>query len=330
MQEHLVRNDASPPTGAATPLQRRQDVAQRVGDRVDSHADIDGVASVGDEQPGDDHVIGVAPRPDDDHDALVDGVLAHVDSERTDRARERRVRVPNSAASDDRPIEPYAIQLLGDFRLSRSEQNIPLPPQAQRLVAYLALDGAPVRRPTAATRLWPDRPEEKGSEALRSALWQVERRAAGVIRCDRRLLGLDAAVTVDVDDLDDVESSGAKEQLRELVRSRAELLPLWDEDWLLFERERVRQRCAYLLELSCRCATERGEHTLAIEIGLTAVSVEPFRESAHRALLEAHLAQHNVAEAIRQYRQFEELLDDEFGISPSHDLQDLIAAHVGS
>ncbi|MFA5889779.1 MAG: BTAD domain-containing putative transcriptional regulator [Actinomycetota bacterium] len=48
------------------------------------------------------------------------------------------------------------------------------------------------------------------------------------------------------------------------------------------------------------------------------------RESARRALIEAHLAERNVASALREYEAFSQLLHNELGLDPSDDLRALI------
>jgi DNA-binding SARP family transcriptional activator len=54
------------------------------------------------------------------------------------------------------------------------------------------------------------------------------------------------------------------------------------------------------------------------------VSGEPLRESARLALIEAHLAESNVAAALREYEAFRQLLHVELGIEPSADLRALV------
>ena len=58
--------------------------------------------------------------------------------------------------------------------------------------------------------------------------------------------------------------------------------------------------------------------------GLAAVAGEPLRESAHRALITAYLAEGNRSEALRQYRFFRHLLADELGLEPSPLMESLV------
>ena len=61
-----------------------------------------------------------------------------------------------------------------------------------------------------------------------------------------------------------------------------------------------------------RCCAERltaaRRFGPALEAALAAVAGEPLRESAHRVLIKAHLAEGNVSEAIRQYHFYRTLL----------------------
>ena len=52
--------------------------------------------------------------------------------------------------------------------------------------------------------------------------------------------------------------------------------------------------------------------------------IEPLRETAHRALIRAHLAQGNRAEATRQLQRLAQLLDKELSEKPSPMVTDLL------
>jgi DNA-binding SARP family transcriptional activator len=54
------------------------------------------------------------------------------------------------------------------------------------------------------------------------------------------------------------------------------------------------------------------------------VRTEPLRESAHRAVVSVHLAEHNVVEAVRHYRAFRKLLGEELGMEPSPDFTSML------
>jgi DNA-binding SARP family transcriptional activator len=74
---------------------------------------------------------------------------------------------------------------------------------------------------------------------------------------------------------------------------------------VLLDRERTRQLSLHALEALCSRWTEMRRFGQAVQAGLAAVAGEPIRESAHRILMKAHLAEGNPGEAIRQYRTYE-------------------------
>ena len=106
--------------------------------------------------------------------------------------------------------------------------------------------------------------------------------------------------------------------------SSGELLPDWYDDWVVIERERFRQLRVHALERLCERLTSERRFTEAVETGLAAVEGEPLRESAHRVLIHAHLAEGNAAEALRQYGVFRGLLRDRLGLEPSGQMDALV------
>ena len=91
------------------------------------------------------------------------------------------------------------------------------------------------------------------------------------------------------------------------------------------ERERHRQLTLHALESLCEHLTAAGRYGCAVLAGLAAVEREPLRESAHRALLRAHIAEGNMWEAIQRYRYYERIAARELGVEPSPLMRSLIA-----
>jgi DNA-binding SARP family transcriptional activator len=107
------------------------------------------------------------------------------------------------------------------------------------------------------------------------------------------------------------------------IMRAGELLPDWYDDWVVIERERFRQARLHALEALCYGLARRGRYDKAIELGLTAVADEPLRESAHRAVMRAHLAEGNRVEALRQYQLCRRFLRERLGFEPSAETQRL-------
>jgi DNA-binding SARP family transcriptional activator len=204
-----------------------------------------------------------------------------------------------------------------------------LPRGVQRLVAHLSLVGRPTRGAIAGD-LWPDVPEEHASGSLRSALWRLQKVVPGLVDTSGGTLGLAAGVRVDVREftvwatrlLDPRAGPGCPAPPD--VPLDAELLPGWYDDWVLVERERLRQLRLHALEVFADRLIGAGRPGEAIVVALAAVRGEPLRESAHRVLVRAHLAEGNVAEAIRQYEGYRRVLAAELGVRPTARMRELV------
>jgi DNA-binding SARP family transcriptional activator len=101
-------------------------------------------------------------------------------------------------------------------------------------------------------------------------------------------------------------------------------LPGWFDDWVLVERESLRQRVLHALDALSRWQSRTGYHAQAVDTAMAAVTVDPLRESAQRALIEAHIAQGNCAEARRSYDKYRQLTNSELGAEPGPELRALI------
>ena len=229
------------------------------------------------------------------------------------------------------PPTPVRLGLLGGFRLSVEAEDVPLPMNAQRLVCFLALHDQPLLRTFVSGALWEESTDHRAGGSLRSALWRLRRATYPVVALTSDHIELAPTVAVDLregealahrvldpsQDLDDVA------EVNEEVLS-ADLLPDWTEDWVLMERESYHQLRLRALEALCRRLTAKGRFGQAVQAGLAAVSGEPLRESARLALIEAHLAERNVAAALREYEAFRQLLQDDLGLDPSEEMRALV------
>jgi DNA-binding SARP family transcriptional activator len=110
---------------------------------------------------------------------------------------------------------------------------------------------------------------------------------------------------------------------------RADLLPDWAEDWLVLEQESFRQQRLHALETGAGLLCRHGRFTHALDAALAAVRAEPLRESAHRRVIEVHLAEGNHAEALRQYDGYRRLLAAELGLPPSENIRGLVGPLLG-
>jgi len=226
------------------------------------------------------------------------------------------------------------LSLLDSFQLTCDGVDVPLPLSAQRLLAFLALHPRPLLRGYIAGGLWPDTSEERAHASLRSALWRLRRPGRSLTQAREGRLGLDAAVAIDVRELDELAhrilerdgSSALSDPASELIGLSGDLLPDWYDDWVLVEREHVRQLRLHALEALCDRLLEAGSYAEAAEAALAVIATDPLRESAHRALIRVHLAEGNIGEALRQYAFFRRLSTQLLGLDPSPEMEQLMGA----
>jgi DNA-binding SARP family transcriptional activator len=222
------------------------------------------------------------------------------------------------------------LSLLGGFELRCAGQDVAVSRSGQRLLALLALQARPLERLWVAGTLWLDATEERAGASLRSALWRLPQPdGAAVVEATTTHLRLARDLTVDVQELvaraEDLESRAVHQDRNlDLSALSRDLLPDWYEDWVVLERERFRQLRLHGLEALCRELTEAGRFGAAVQAGLAAVAGEPLRESAHRTLIQAHLAEGNPGEAVRQYHLYRRLLAGELAIEPSAAIRELV------
>lgn len=214
------------------------------------------------------------------------------------------------------------LTLLDGFELRLDGRYVAVPAQVQRLLAFLAIRGRPQHRMALAGALWLDTAEDHALRNLRTTLWRTRKLTEGLLETVGACVAIEPGVDVDlgaaVDQAEGVlrgEDMGTATAVVDALGG--DLLPDWSEDWVLIERERVRQLRMHALEALCRQLTAARCFAHAVEAGLAAVAVEPLRESAHRVLIEAHLAEGNRCEAVRQFEGLRVLLDDGLGVAPS-------------
>jgi DNA-binding SARP family transcriptional activator len=224
------------------------------------------------------------------------------------------------------------IHLLDSFRLTIDGRTVDLPHPAERLLGLLAIKRHPLLRGYVAGTLWLDNSDGRAAANLRSVLWRLRTRGLSLVVPHNGTLELANGVQVDLWDADALAHrwlTGTETDADHDVPSSGltgELLPDWYDDWVQDERESYRQLRLHALEMMAERLASLGRWGDAILAALAALSIDPLRESAHRAVIKVYVAEGNVAEAIRQLRRCERLMIEEVGVPPSTRLYELIPA----
>jgi DNA-binding SARP family transcriptional activator len=226
---------------------------------------------------------------------------------------------------------PIRLGLMRGFTLELDQEPLSIPLSAQRVVAFVALRNRPTLRPYVAEMLWLDASQDRAMANLRSALWRLRQPGASIVEANGEYLSLSRTVAVDVVDfvgwahrLLAGETSVGTGRI-DGMSDAGDLLPDWYDDWVLIERERLRQLRLHVLERACVELTAAGDFAQAIELGLAAIADEPLHESGHAALINAHLCEGNRAEALRQFDAYARLMREELHLQPAPQVLALVA-----
>jgi DNA-binding SARP family transcriptional activator len=234
--------------------------------------------------------------------------------------------MPGENRAMDGQIE---LSLLGGVEFYRNRTAVAVPEAVQRLLAFLALHTWHQHRSVIAGTLWTDVPEERAAARLRTTLWRIRRIGRGVIHSEGPYLRIQHGVRIDLAEVIEATRTLVADPHAEAEPAVTaamlcqELLPNWQEDWVVSERERLRQLRLHGLEALCRRLTTQGRHAAAIDAGLLAVRIEPLRETAQSVLIAAHLSDGNAAEAVEVYLGFRARLHDHLGVEPGPDIRAL-------
>jgi DNA-binding SARP family transcriptional activator len=223
------------------------------------------------------------------------------------------------------------VRLLGGFALFCGTRAPSPSLNSQRMIAYLALHDRPQSRSHVAGALWPESTEDRSHASLRSALWRLNGTEPGLVSSIGGALVLNRSIEVDatrmasaarmlMDGSFDVGYLGGALDL-----FTHDLLPEWDDQWVVIDRERLRQLRLHALESLAEQCVRAGRFGDAIEACQLAVGAEPLRDSAHRTLIRAYLAEGNRAMAVRHFELYENLLRAELGLEPPAEVRDLVS-----
>src|SRR5262249_24003254 len=95
------------------------------------------------------------------------------------------------------------------------------------------------------------------------------------------------------------------------------------DEWLLPERERLRQRQAESVARLVMLLEARGAHSEALSRAEDLLRLDPLRESTHRTIIRLHAARGDQSRAVRAYHVCVEALQRELGTSPSAETREL-------
>ena len=221
--------------------------------------------------------------------------------------------------------------------------------KVRALLAYLAMDaGRPHARQGLASLLWPDHSEAMARTYLRQALANLRQllpSQAGdepILLIERDVVKLNERSAYRIDVVMFTELLAACDQHRHrhapscascqqrlsaaVALYRGDLLEdLWldgsadFEDWATVRREGLRQRCLEALDRLAICAGWAKRYAEMRAYAERQLALDPWREEAHRQLMQALYLRGQRSAALAQYERCRATLARELGVEPSRE-----------
>jgi DNA-binding SARP family transcriptional activator len=211
------------------------------------------------------------------------------------------------------------------------------------LLAYLAYFKRSVHtRALLIDLFWPEIAPEAAKANLSVALYALRRQLEGpgvprgsALIADRSQVHLNpSALTTDVEAFDDLlkraDRCSASDQRLDLLSAaldlyQGDLLPGFHEDWILTERDRLREAHLSTLRGLVKLHSASGRYDRAIECAQRIVQADPLQEGAYFSLMRLYAAVERPEKALHQYRVLEQHLRAEVQTQPSAPLREFAA-----
>ena len=238
---------------------------------------------------------------------------------------------PPPAPRRPRAPPPPRLSLLGGFSRP-AQRGATAPGTSRRLVALVALHGS-VSPGRGGEALWPEAPRDRAAARLRTSLWRL-RRCGGqpVLHSAGELLSLTPETVVDLHEWSTLATQvlerpdTAEAVTLAKLEPAGELLPGWYDDWVLRERERIRQLALHVLEVAAGHLLRIGRHAAALDSPSPRCGATPAEKAPTGWRSRCTWPKANHGEAYRQYLCCAKVLATELGQPPSDRLRALIAA----
>src|SRR6266480_3841701 len=233
-------------------------------------------------------------------------------------------------------IPTLHIRLLGDFSLIYNDLQVTSlnTTRLRSLFAYLVSHrDVPQQRQHLAFLFWPDATEAQARNNLRQLLHQLRQAFPAVeqfLSADAHLLHWHPVTTCHLDvaefeqtltladaatrQNDQHALQAALEQADNLYRG--ELLPGCYDEWILPERDRLRQRHRQALEQLLRLFEGQGDHVTAIRYAQRLLALDPLSEDLYRRLMRLFALNNDRASALHVYHTCVTTVQREMGVDP--------------
>ncbi|MBX2999221.1 MAG: AAA family ATPase [Caldilineaceae bacterium] len=238
-------------------------------------------------------------------------------------------------------MPPTEIRLLGGFQMThRGEPVTDLSGRLQALLARLLLQpNIPCSRQQIAFALWPESTDSQSRTNLRRLLFLLRRALPTIddlVEISRDGVAWHPRIAVDVDllafesSLATAPGTSRRAALEAAVELYAgDLLPDCYDEWILPQRERLRNALAHALDELVLLAEGERDYPAAIVYARRLLRHDPLHEASYWRLMRLLALTGDRAGALQIYHTCATLLYRELGVEPGPDLQELYDQLLG-
>ena len=228
------------------------------------------------------------------------------------------------------------IQTFGEVQVHNQGRTLQLSDwqtrEARDLFLYL-LQSPPSTKEQIAREFWPELSPARIKVRFKINIYRI-RQALGqdavLFKDDRYAFNRSLKYTWDREMLEELSARSHQhtaEQIRIYERMlaivRRDYLKDVDTEWAAVDRGRFQEQLRRLLLEAAELHLELGQTQDCLALTRELLDLEPLLESAHRLILQAYAAQHDPAGLAHQYRQYQQILDNELGMLPSLEMRTL-------
>ena len=221
------------------------------------------------------------------------------------------------------------VRLLGPFTIESSHTVVKLPSSvsARALLAYLLLDPQKKYiRPYILEIFWPDLSESRGRQALSQALWSIRQCLPAILAVDGDIIAISSDVSLWIDvhvfeaSIGQFVNAAQEDLFPELYEAvslyRGDLLIDIHDNWVHYERERLRDKLHVGLSQLLRAEKTIGRYHKALDLAHRLVELDPLDEQSHRELMQLYYLLQRPKAALQQFVKCSQVLHSELGLEP--------------
>lgn len=212
--------------------------------------------------------------------------------------------------------------------------------KAQALLYYLAVTARPHTRPTLTGLLWGDQPETSARASLSKCLSNLHDLLGDALLIDRQSVSFNRSIPYQLDTETfaaaisaPITAASAHALQTALALYRGDFLEGFYvrdapdfEQWLLGQRAQYREHVLQGLHALAAYAEQAGHLPQAIAHTRRLLTLEPWREEAHRRLMALLAASGQRAAALAQYESCRRVLNEEVAVEPDAETVALVEA----